>query len=300
MDPVTSALLRSWEWRAEVFIPLLLFGVVYTLGWRTLRAKGSRLANGWRLVSYWTGIAIIVLALLSPIETLSGQFFFMHMIQHLLLVMLAPPLLLLANPMPFLVWGLPPTLRRPVAGLLARLLRRNGPFRGYLRTATNPGIAWMLFVAFLIGWHDPGAYTATLRSELVHDLEHLSFFFTAMLYWWHAVGAAPLLHRPLSRPARIAYVIAVIPPNMFLGVVLAFAGQVIYTYYETVPRVWGIDPISDQTIGGIIMWVPGSMMYIIAVLILTARWLEGEESKPPLPFSKWATDERMIAPGLEK
>jgi putative membrane protein len=86
---------------------------------------------------------------------------------------------------------------------------------------------------------------------------------------------------------------------MLTGVAIAFAGQPIYTYYLGVPRLWGLDVLGDQTIGGIIMWIPGSMMYIIAVLILTGRWLQDEERKPPLPASKWATDDRMAAPKLE-
>lgn len=307
MDPITSATLRSWEWRLEVLIPLVVAGVVYFWGWRRLRLKGrqpgarpSRLANGWRLAAYWVGLILIGLALLSPIDVLAGQLFFMHMIQHLLLVMIAPPLLMLANPMPFLLWGLPTRLRRRAGQLLSNVLHRKSASRKYMRTLTSPGLSWMLFIVFLIGWHDPSLYNAALRSDLLHDVEHLTFFGSAMLFWWHVVGAGPTIHKRFTRAARVMYVIAAIPPNMLTGIVIAFAGQVIYTYYLSVPRLWDIDALGDQTIGGVIMWIPGSMMYIIAVLILTARWLQGEESKPPLPVSKWATDERMAAPGLKR
>ena len=300
MDPVTSALLRSWGWRVEVFVPLLLLGVLYSAGWRRLRGKGSQLANGWRLLAYWGGILFIALALLSPIETLSGQLFFMHMIQHLLLVMLAPPLLMLGEPMPVLLWGLPAGARRGAGRVLSRVLHRKSASRRALRAATGPGIVWLLFVVALVGWHDPNAYNAALRSDLVHDVEHVSFFITAMLYWWHVVGAGPRIHKRLSRTAQVVYVIAAIPPNMLTGVVIAFAGQVIYSYYLAVPRLWGISALDDQILGGVIMWVPGTMMYMSAILILTARWLQGEEAKPPLPVSEWATEERMAAPGLDQ
>ena len=302
MTPITRAILLSWEWRIEVIIPLIVFGVVYTAGWRRLRRKSRhprRLANGWRLLAYWGGLLLVALALLSPIEVLAGQLFFMHMIQHLLLVMLAPPLLMMANPMPFLLWGLPDAVRRQVGVALSSLLRSQSTSRRYLRRATSPGVVWMLFVFALIGWHDPQAYNAALRSEFVHDLEHLTFFGSAMLYWWHVVGAGPRIHQRFSRAAQVTYVIAAIPPNMLTGVAIAFAGQPIYTYYLGVPRVWGIDVVEDQMLGGVIMWVPGSMMYIVAVLVLTARWLQGEERKPPLPASKWATEDRMAAPGME-
>lgn len=306
MDPVTRAVLLSWEWRAEVVLPLTLLGVLYVLGWRRLRQRTRaahatyRLANGWRLAAYLGGLVVILLALLSPIDVLGGQLFFMHMIQHLLLVMIAPPLLMLANPLPFILWGLPARSRRTAGGWLSGVLHRESPFRRFLRSATGPGIVWLLYVIFLLGWHDPNMYNAALRSEFVHDLEHLTFFLPAMLYWWHIIGAGPRIHKQFGRLARMGYVIAAIPPTMFTGIAIAFANQPIYDYYLGVPRPWNLDVLSDQRISGVIMWIPGSMMYIVAVLILAARWLRGEESKPPLPVAKWATDERMAAPGLDR
>ena len=289
----------------EVVLPLALLGVSTCLARRLRRRTRSvraayRLANGWRLAAYLGGLAVVLLALVSPIDVLGGQFFFMHMIQHLFLVMLAPPLLMLANPLPFILWGLPEKWRRTAGGWLSTALHRKSSFRRSLRSVTGPGLVWLLYVVFLVGWHDPNLYNAALRSEFVHDVEHLSFFLPAMLYWWHVVGAGPRIHRQFGRPARMAYVIAAIPPTMFTGIAIAFAEQPIYSYYLSVPRPWNLDVLSDQRISGIIMWIPGSMMYIVAVLILAARWLRGEENKPPLPATKWATDERMAAPGLDR
>jgi putative membrane protein len=121
-----------------------------------------------------------------------------------------------------------------------------------------------------------------------------------MLFWWHVIGAPPRIHKRLSRGARIAYVLAAVPPNMAAGATIAFSGQPIYTYYTAVPRLWGITVLQDQMLGGIIMWIPGSMMYIIAALILVARWMQAEEAKQPLPDAQWATEEAMMAPGLER
>lgn len=306
MDPVTRAVLLSWEWRVEVVLPLALLGVLYVLGWRRLRQRtrsahaGYRLANGWRLAAYLGGLLVVLLALVSPIDVLGGQLFFMHMIQHLFLVMLAPPLLMLANPLPFILWGLPERWRRKAGGWLSTALHRESAFRRTLRSATSPGLVWLLYVIFLLGWHDPNLYNAALRVDWIHDVEHLTFFLPAMLYWWHVVGAGPRIHRQFSRAGRIAYNIAAIPPTMFTGIAIAFAEQPIYSYYLSVPRPWNLDVLSDQRISGVIMWIPGSMMYMIAVLVLAARWLGGEENKPPLPVSKWATDERMAAPGLDR
>jgi len=292
MDPVLNALLLSWDWRVEVIAVLGMAGLLYSRGWWHLRRRQPRLATGRRLMAYLGGLTVLGLALMSPIDVLGGQFFFVHMIQHLLLVMIAPPLLLLANPFPFFLWGLPAGARRQIG----QLLRRRTPFRRGLHSLTSPGLVWMTFVAFFVAWHDPKAYDAALRNELVHDLEHLTFFGTAMLFWWQVIGAGPLL-RSLSRGVRLGYVLAVVPVNMLTGVFIAFARQPIYTYYTAVPRLWGMTVMQDQMLGGVIMWIPGSMMYLLAALILISRLIQAEADKQPLPESDWATDEAMIAPG---
>jgi cytochrome c oxidase assembly factor CtaG len=235
---------------------------------------------------------------MSPIDVLSGQYFFMHMIQHLLIVMIAAPLLLLANPMPIMLWGLPETLRLEVG----RWLRPGTTFRNTVRAATTPGLVWIYFVVVLVGWHDANAYDATLRYDLVHDIEHLSFFFTAILFWWHVTGAAPHIHRRLSRGLRIGYALSAVPPTALTGLAIAFASEPIYTYYTTVPRLGAMTVMEDQMLGGVIMWVPGSMMYIIAALILIARAMRDEEQEEPWVETQriLSDDEAMRAPGFEE
>lgn len=307
MDPVTKAVLLSWGWRWEVILILLSLGVLYSVGWWRLRKKtrGKRQKDGglvvrWRLISYLAGLVIVAIALMSPIDSLGQQLFFMHMIQHLLLIMIAPPLLLIANPMPFLLWGLPSALRLKAGRGIAKLLHREGSLRSWIRMVTGAGVIWIVWVASVILWHDPYLYNAALRSEFIHDLEHLTFFFSGMLFWWLVTGAGPRIHKQFGMVGRIAFVLAGVPPNMLLGVILAFSTVVIYSYYEAVPTIWGIDPLTDQTIGGVIMWIPGSMMFIIAALILTARLLDDEVAKPPLPIEKWSTGDSMAAPGVKE
>ena len=305
MDPVTKALLTSWDWRPEVILILFTVGGLYTIGWWRLRQRArGRTSNWWagalwRPISYVAGLLFIGLALLSPLDVMGSVLFSMHMIQHLLLIMIAPPLLLLANPMPYILWGLPTAVRRKVGRAISRLLHRQSTFRRGLQRATTPGIVWLIWFISILMWHDPNLYNAALRYEWVHDLEHLTFFMGGMLFWWHVTGAGPRIHKQFGLFGRIAFTLSAIPPNMLTGIVIAFASQVIYTYYLDVPRVLGLSALDDQRLGGLIMWVPGSMMYLIAGLILIARMLQQEDDKPPLPESEWGTEQSLRAPGMK-
>jgi len=306
MDPILSAALRSWDLRLDVTVILATAGILYSLGWWRLRTrtagKRSEAAKtnpwqagaAWRPVAYVGGLLLLAIALMSPIDVLGAQLFFMHMVQHLFLVMIVPPVLLLANPLPFMLWGLPKNAR--LAG--GRLFSRRSRFRQVLKQVTGPGTVWLAFVCVYWGWHDPHAYEWALRKPLAHDLEHITFFLTAMLFWWHVVGAGPRIHRPLSPFARAGYAVSAIPPNMMAGIAFVFASGPVYPYYEAMPRLWGLSAMDDQLIAGLIMWVPGSMMLIVAALIIASRRLQVESEKPPLPESEWATDEALAAPGI--
>lgn len=280
MDETTSALLLSWEWRIVVWLPLLLLGILFTRGWLRLRHLSKKrptpihLAAGWRLIVYWIGLLFLALALLSPIDSLGGQLFTMHMIQHLLLGMYAPPLLLITNPLPIIMWGLPLSVNRPIGRLF---FSRSSPIRPYLKAATTPFFIWLLFFVILWGWHDAAFYNLALRSAWVHDLEHLSFFISAMLLWWHITGAGPRFHKRMGSTARLIFTAGCLPINMILGIGIALSDGVIYTYYETLPfRLWNLSILADQSLGGAIMWVFGSMMYVIAILVLISQGIKEE------------------------
>lgn len=309
MDPVLRAALSSWDWRPEVVIVLVGLAVLYLVGWWRLRARtghsratgpGSwrRLSARWRPISYLAGLAVIGIALLSPIDVLVQQLFFVHMIQHLLLIMIAPPLLLLANPMPFLLWGLPQRLRVRVGRGIGHVINKESTSGQLIRKLTAPGVIWLLYVITVFGWHDPDLYNWALESGLAHDLEHLMFFGVGMLFWWHVIGAGPVLHKQFGQFGKIVYVLAAIPPNMILGIFLAFSPEIIYTYYLDVPRVTTMSVLDDQRLSGVIMWIPGSMMYFIAALVLIAGLLTGEQSKPVQSSPAWQSDEMLAAPGL--
>jgi cytochrome c oxidase assembly factor CtaG len=133
---------------------------------------------------------------------------------------------------------------------------------------TAPGIAWLVFIGFYMGWHDPGLYNLALVHDWVHDIQHLTFFASAMLFWWHIAGAAPRLHGRSVVWVRLAMLIGVIPAQMIAGITIATATDVIYTYYNSVPRFWGISVLDDQAAGGMIMWTLSSEMVVWAVIAL--------------------------------
>ena len=304
MDPIARAALSSWDWRPEVIVTILVMGALFLIGWRRLRAISGPAKNWqslgarWRPIFYIIGLLVIGFALMSPLDVLVQQLFFMHMIQHLLLIMVAPVFLLLPNPMPFVLWGLPPRMRLAAGSALNSVINKESTAGRTLRKLTSPVAVWFVMIAFIVGWHDPNMYNAALRSEFVHDLEHVTMFIAGMLFWWTVTGAGPRLHKNMSRPAKVAFVLAAIPPNMALGASLAFAQEPIYSFYNDMPRLWGISVLNDQRLSGVIMWVPGSMMYLIAALIIIFRILSGEDKKPVPAEKPWLPDEALAAPGV--
>lgn len=298
MHPLVRALLSAWEWRPEVLIVVVPLGALYLLGWRRLRRQSTtpKLATRLRLAAYLGGLVVVVVALMSPIDRLGSELFFMHMVQHMLLMMFAAPLLLLANPFPFFVWALPPALREPAAGVVTH----NPVVRRGLAVLARPDVAWVVYHLLYFGWHDVNAYNAALTHEWVHNVQHVSFFTASLIFWWPVIGSAPHLTRRFPNWGKIAYLIISVPPNMFLGVSIAFSEKVLYTYYESVPRIWGFTLLQDQQLSGAIMWIQGSEMYIVAALIIIARMFGRKGDAHPVPITNWDSDEAMIAPGLEK
>ncbi|MFQ5847389.1 MAG: cytochrome c oxidase assembly protein [Candidatus Methylomirabilales bacterium] len=273
MSQTTQALLASWNWRADVMLVVAPLALVYGVGWGRLRRQKARIAVRWRLVLYTAGLATICLALLSPIDTFGSFLFTMHMVQHELLVMVVPLLLLLSDPFPAMLWGLPRSLRVGIG----HLLTRGASFRQVVCAATWMPISLSLFVTTLWAWHYPPMFEASLRNEFTHDAQHLSFFVTGILLWWPIVNPAPRVHGHVAYGLRIVYVLLAVLQNTLLAALISLTERVLYPYYTTVPRLWGLTPLEDQMTGGLIMWIPGGMMFVITVLVLVTRMLDREE-----------------------
>jgi putative membrane protein len=231
--------------------PLALSALLYALGAR--RRRGVRT---FELYCFWTGWVVLALALLSPLHELGEKFFSAHMIQHELLILAAAPLLVLSRPLVPMLWGLPFGVRRNL-GQWSRTRVMQKVWRGI----SSPGGAWTIHAAALWLWHAPVMFQATLHSEWMHAAQHLSFFLSALLFWWSlffARGAEGYGTAVLS-------VFTTGVHTSILGALLTFSKTAWYPDYGT--------PLEDQQIGGLIMWVPAGLVYVIAGLVLMGLWM---------------------------
>ncbi len=232
-------------------------------------AAGVRAAAGHgRMICFGAGLLAIVVAVDGPPDVLSGVSFSAHMVQHLLLQLVAPPLLLLGGPLSLLLRADPPWLRRWV---LVRLLRSRP-----VRVLAHPVTALGLFTVALVGSHLTPLYNLTLEREWVHELEHVAFLVTALLFWWPAIGVDPAPHR-LSYPARLLYLFLDMPVMAYLGLAIASSSRVLYPYYAAHPPPWGASALQDQGVAGTIMWVNGMFTMIPAMAVVLLRWLDEDE-----------------------
>jgi putative membrane protein len=249
-------------------------GLMYWLGGRA--APRPTVQSPWRTLSFAAGLVTIVLALDSPIDGYADQLFWAHMLQHVLLLTVAPPLILLGRPWPRMWRALPLRTRTVVGRSLAR-----AAWTAPLRALARPLPAWVLFNAIIVCWHIPAAYNATLSSDAIHQLEHAMFFFSGLLFWARVIDPGPLRPR-LVWPARVAYAVGAMIVGWMLAIALVIVPHPIYSHYaDLVRRPGGISALTDQQIAGGIMWVPGSISYTIAMLIGFYRWLEPDSGPSP-------------------
>jgi cytochrome c oxidase assembly factor CtaG len=252
LDPVLSASPdASWSFVPGAIVVVAALTVVYVRRWREVHASVARLA------SFLGGMALALVALVSPVDRLAEQLFFVHMVQHLLLIDLAPILVLL---------GLTKVLLRPATRRLMRLERAAGPL-------AHPVFAIALYVAVMWIWHIPAMYDAALEHPAIHVLEHLLFSLAGGLYWWHLLS--PIRSRKrLGGMGPVLYMVSTKVLVGLLGVGLAFAPHAIYDFYERQPGYWGLSPGTDQAIGGLIMATEQSIVMGVALAYLFVRALE--------------------------
>jgi len=258
------------KWSAD---PLPLLGVAVAGGaylWAARRLAHRRVPHpGWRTACFLAGLAAIVLALNSPIEAYDGILFSDHMIQHMLLMLVAAPLLLLGAPITLALRVASRSVRR----WLLVILHSHG-----MAVISFPLLGWLLFAAVNWGWHFSSLYNDALEHDALHYLQHATFLGAALLFWWPVVGADPSRWR-LPYPVRLFYLFLAMPQNSFLGVAIMGASTVLYPHYLTIERTWGSSPMVDQNLGGILMWVGGDMMFLTAMGLLVVGWVRQEDRR---------------------
>jgi putative membrane protein len=247
--------------------------VAYAVGYRRFaRLRHADTSFRTRGTLFVLGYAALLVALLSPLHSVGEQFFSVHMVQHLLLTLVAAPLLLLSNSMPVLLWALP----RRERATLGRLVGRPGPIRSTLVWLTQPLLAGGLFIVTQWAWHQPLLYQWALDNRWAHYFEHVFFFATAVLFWWPVIGAAPL-RSPLGYPARMAYTFLGWMPNTLLGAGISLSRGPLYPAYVNAAHTSGVDPMLDQQLAGLIMWVPGDLLFATILILLFVAYLRHEE-----------------------
>jgi cytochrome c oxidase assembly factor CtaG len=259
----------SWNLRPEVVLPLLVAGAVYTIGWWRLSRRVSSAISRARLGLAIAGIAAVGLALLSPLDALADELFVAHMVQHMLLITVAAPALLLADPLPIVMWALP----RAVRVRAGRWLTRRSVLGRLWAGATAMRVTWVGYVLVLWGWHIPIAWDTALADRFVHDVEHVTFFIGAVLFWWPVIRPAPRFRRSVSHAGRIVYLVLGAFQTAALGLLLTLAPVVLYGSYVTAVRPQGLSALDDQSWGGVVMWALGGVIDMAAVLVLLHRCL---------------------------
>ncbi len=254
----------SWSVEPQVLIPSAILLYLYVRRWLAVRRSGSPRAAAdaplWRLCSFCAGVLVTVAALVSPIDSLADQLFSAHMVQHILLLDLAPILAIL---------GLTKVILRPATRSVHTLERRAGPL-------AHPVFAVFAYVAVIWAWHVPAAYDLAVRHQGIHVLEHLSFLLVGSLYWWHLLS--PIRSRMrLNGMGPVVYMGSTKLLVGALGMGLAFAPSALYPYYAHLPRVWGISAIDDQGMAGLIMALEQSIVMGIALAWLFVRALTESE-----------------------
>lgn len=268
MSPEAQAVLQTWSSPTWINVTLVLTAVVYLRGWLSLRRLLPQLIPIWRLAAFFSGLLSLWIAIGSPLSALDDVSLAAHMVQHLLLMAVAPPLLLLGAPsIPFLR-GLPQWI---VTGAVGPFLRSQ-PVKWLGHFLTHPAVCWVTATVALLAWHIPAAFDLALRSEAWHEVEHICFLSTSILFWWPAILPFPS-DVAWSRWSIPVYLFFATLPGGALGAFLIFCDRVVYPSYAAAPRLFGISPLEDQAIAGALMWVFGTFVYTIPAVVITVRLL---------------------------
>jgi putative membrane protein len=283
MPTATQAILDAWSPPFWLTFGIIVVSAVYVRGWFAIRRTRPAYFTLERLLCFVGGMAALWIAIASPIDGFADSLLSAHMVQHFLLMSAVPPLVLLGAPVVPLLRGLPRSFVKSILGPLIGLR--------WLRTVvhflTDPIVAWLSFNSVFLLWHLPRAFDYALRNENVHDLEHICFLTTSLLFWWVILQPWPTRSRYPGWMVLV-YLLSADIVNSALSAFFAFCDRPIYQFYFSHPNPFHISALSDQVTGGVIMWVLNSTVFLVPAMLLTMR-LAGF-SNPPAKSSR-------VAPG---
>ena len=271
--PTLANLVLGWHFEPTVAVPLVLAGV----GWLALVRRVRRLhpehpVATSRSLAFLGGLSAIAVALMSGIESYDTTLFSVHMVQHLLLVLVAAPLIALAAPITQVLRAAPRDVRKRT---LLPVLHST-----VVSAVSHPVVAWLAFALVLWGSHFSPLFNAALEDRTAHDVEHGLYLASALLFWWPVVGLDPAPRR-MSYAARLLYLLLQLPLNSFLAMAILFADEPLYPHYATLGSPYGISPLADQQLAGGVMWFAGDIAFIGAILLLIGGWMRHEQRDAP-------------------
>ena len=265
----------AWQFTPDVVLLTLFFVVLYVAGLRRLRGR-SNYPSPWRSASFLVGMALVFLALQSPIDALSEHLFFVHQIQHFLLHSAGPMLVMLGEPQAPLIAGSPPWLRHYLIGPVMA----NRPLRAVFRAISRPIGATTLFVGSLYVWQWPAFHDLAVRDEGVHYVMHISMLIAGLVFFWCIFDTRPA---PLGARygTRVTMLWAAVVGNILLGAITTLKPTALYAAYDDFGRLWGLTALPDEQLGGLILWIPPSMMCLIALFVVIQSWSAHESKVAP-------------------
>jgi putative membrane protein len=268
---VGDALVHGWTFPPFLTFLSVLALILYLRGWSRGNALRPNELPAWRPVCFCSGVFAFWLAIASPISVYDDVLLTAHMVQHLILMSVAPPLILLGAPAVPMLRGLP----RPLLQKIFAPLLRSDAIRQIVHGFLHPATGWLALNLAFLGWHIPGAFELALHSETWHEVEHSCFFFTAILFWWTVIQPWPS-REIFSRWKVIPYLLTADFVNTGLSAFLVFSGRVFYPSYADAPRVSSLSPLNDQIAAGAFMWVFGSLIYLIPAVVIIFRWVQSD------------------------
>lgn len=262
----------SWSWELNYTLPVVLAAVLYVAGFLRMKSRLPRERLPWTpFVMFFCGWGCLVIALNSPIHGIGEKLFWVHMAQHEILVLLSAPLLVLSRPLVPMLWALPARWREAIGKVF-----RSKVLAKIWIVISAPVIAWLLHAIAIWVWHAPTLFDATLHSEFVHALQHISFLGSALLFWWALLEGHG---GRLNNGAAVLYVFTTAIHTSILGALLTLSSQPWYPSYAATAPAWGWSALQDQQFGGLIMWVPSGTLLTIVALLMVMRSLKSSEQR---------------------